>query len=291
VRQSHQDIQRILRDQGGLIGREQNPQLASALDWLLRRGQLVKVLPGVYATPTAAVDPTSRIRAVQLWNPDAVVTHEAAAKVTFWPRVALSEVRIAAPSRSMRRTGYRLSQRAIPADLVVQRHGIRCTNPALTALDLSETVGGDAIDALLRSRQATLTHLHEALARTGHRRGNLLRRRLVLESRANPWSPPERLAHRLLRDEGITGWEGNFPILVCGVAYYVDIAFPKAMLAVEIDGREYHEGPEAFEGDRSRQNDLVNAGWRVLRFTPRMLSERPWIVIAVIRTALAASRP
>ena len=51
------------------------------------------------------------------------------------------------------------------------------------------------------------------------------------------------------------------------MAYYVDIAFPKAKLVVEIDGREFHEGPEPFEQDRLRQNDLVNAGWRILRFT------------------------
>ena len=59
------------------------------------------------------------------------------------------------------------------------------------------------------------------------------------------------------------------------------------MLAVEIDGRAFHVGPAEFERDRWRQNDLVNAGWRVLRFTARMVDETPHLVIGTIREALA----
>lgn len=57
---------------------------------------------------------------------------------------------------------------------------------------------------------------------------------------------------------------------------------------MEIDGREFHVGEEEFERDRWRQNDFVNAGWRVLRFTARMVEETPHLVLAMIREALAA---
>jgi hypothetical protein len=110
----------------------------------------------------------------------------------------------------------------------------------------------------------------------------------VLESRDNPWSPPERRTHALLRKAGIIGWVGNLCVLVSGHPYYVDIGFPDHMLAVEIDGRAFRSGPEEFERDRWRQNDLVNDGWRVLRFTARMVEETPYLVIATIREALAA---
>jgi hypothetical protein len=175
----------------------------------------------------------------------------------------------------------------VPADFVVERHGLRCTAPALTALDLIDSFGGNAIDVLLRSRQATLQHLHEALAATPYRRGNNQRRHIVLESRENPWSPPERLAHRLLLDAGVTGWVGNLRVMVCGHPYFVDIGFPDINLAVEIEGREFHTAAADFENDRWRQNDLVNAGWRVLRFTARMLEEAPHLVLAAITEALA----
>ena len=73
--------------------------------------------------------------------------------------------------------------------------------------------------------------------------------------------------------------------IVAGSRYFVDIAFPAAMLAIEIDGR-VHERYDAFEHDRARQNDLVLQGWRVLRFTWAMLVERPDAVLLAIRQAL-----
>ena len=69
---------------------------------------------------------------------DAVVSHEAGARVTFWPHIRLTQVRVAACSRTARRERYELSQRTIPAELIVTREGIRCTSPALTALDLTD---------------------------------------------------------------------------------------------------------------------------------------------------------
>ncbi|HSU34607.1 MAG TPA: DUF559 domain-containing protein, partial [Propionibacteriaceae bacterium] len=75
---------------------------------------------------------------------------------------------------------------------------------------------------------------------------------------------------------------------VCGHRYYLDIAFPEIRLAIEIDGRAFHADAVAFENDRWRQNDLVNAGWRVLRFTAQMVEESPELVVAMILEALAA---
>ncbi len=286
VRASRAEIDRLLADGGGLIARRGHPDMVAAMEWLVRRGELLALLPGVYATPVAASDPLSRMRATSLWEPNAVVTHEGAAALTFWPGIRVPRIRCVAPTRTARRDGWQTSRRSIPAELIVERRGLRYTAPALTALDLVDTHGGDAIDALLRSRQGTLENLHDALMRCPGRRGNAHRRQLLIESRTNPWSAAERRAHRLLHEEAIEGWIANHPIEICGHPYWVDIAFPAHKLAVEIDGREFHEGAEAFERDRYRQNDLINAGWRVLRFTSRMLEDRPAIVVATIQTAL-----
>ena len=53
---------------------------------------------------------------------------------------------------------------------------------------------------------------------------------------------------------------------------YLDVGFRRRRLAVEIDGREFHSDRKLFETDRWRQNALVLDGWRVLRFTWRMIS-------------------
>ena len=288
VTPTQNEIKRILQEQGGLIGRRQHAELAGAIDALLARHRLVRLLPGVYAAPAAADLPMTRLRAVRLWDPDAVLTHYAAAWLTFWPTLRRPHVDMATRHRVCRRAGYVSARRVVPPELVVDREGLRCTAPALTALDLVDRCGAEPIDVLLRSRQATLAHLHDALAHSTGRRGNVERRRLVLESRDNPWSPPERRVHVLLREAGITGWIGNLRVEVSGHPYYVDIGFPIHRLAVEIDGREFHSGPAEFEQDRWRQNDLVNAGWRVLRFTARMVEETPHLVVATIREALAA---
>jgi very-short-patch-repair endonuclease len=50
-----------------------------------------------------------------------------------------------------------------------------------------------------------------------------------------------------------------------------------------VDGFAFHTTPEQFEGDRQRQNRLVAAGWTVLRFTWRDLTNRPAHVLATIQ--------
>ena len=182
--------------------------------------------------------------------------------------------------------GYEFTRRRIPAELVVSRAGLHLTSPALTALDLCATVGGDAIDQALRTRATTLALLQRAMDLTSARVGNPIRRQLLLDSRAEPWSKAERRFHRLLRDTGITGWQANRPVVLKGSTCYVDVLFRKLKLVIEIYGRLYHTGTDVFETDRRRQNLLVLDGWFVLRFTWTMIEEHPAEVIAMVREAI-----
>jgi very-short-patch-repair endonuclease len=116
--------------------------------------------------------------------------------------------------------------------------------------------------------------------------GNPTRRQLLLDSRSEPWSEAERSLHRLLRAAGITGWQANRAVLLGDLTFYVDVIFRKRKLAIEIDGRSYHNGAEVFETDRWRQNLLVLDGWCVLRFTWTRINERPEEIIAMVRHAI-----
>lgn len=262
-----------------MIGRRQYPKLAETMHGLVRAGRLRAVLPGVYAATSKADDLDVRLQAVPVWDPNAVIVGAAAAKLTFWPESEVPQIELAVTSRRGSYGNFVVSRRKIPIDLVAEVRGLRCATPALTALDLITSHGGNAIDTVLRTRAATLSQLHEALALTPSRRGNVDRRVLLLDSRDEPWSEAERDAHGLLRSAGITGWQANFPFELLSGIYYLDVAFPAHRLAIEIDGREFHEGAEVFESDRWRQNDIVLAGWRVLRFTgvdgPRPAGDRP----------------
>jgi very-short-patch-repair endonuclease len=67
---------------------------------------------------------------------------------------------------------------------------------------------------------------------------------------------------------------------------FTSTCFRRLKLVIEIDGRLYHTGAEAFETDRWRQNLLVLNGWFVLRFTWAMIEEHPEKVIAMVREAI-----
>lgn len=79
-------------------------------------------------------------------------------------------------------------------------------------------------------------------------------------------------------------------MVVSGRLYYIDIAFGGSKLAVEIDGRLHELDEDLFESDRWRQNALVRAGWRVLRFTWAMVVDHPEMVVQEIRFALRNDR-
>ena len=276
---------------GGIIARRDHPELVDALAWLVRRGVLKPVLSGIYAPADSASDLRTRIRAAMLWDVDAVLTGATAARVSFWPTIAATPVQLATCRQHRARPpGFVLHRRTINPELVRVRGGLRFTAPALTALDLCESCGGDGIDTVLRSRAATLAQLHEAMRLTAGRVGNAHRRMLLLDSRDEPWSAAERSGHQLLRAAGLEGWRSNLPVWLLGRLYYLDIAFEAVKLAVEIDGRLHEDDPDVFENDRWRQNALVQDGWRVLRFTWRMLTDYPDEVVQAVLGSLAQPR-
>jgi very-short-patch-repair endonuclease len=258
--------------------------------WLVRQGKLVPVLPGIYAPPELAHNVEILMRAVGLRHPDAVVFGAAAARTSFWPDAPVRTIQVAASTRLASRSGYTFSRRHIPVELIVERAGLRYTAPALTAIDLATFECADAIDIALRTRAATLEGMYQALRLTPNRVGNQQRLKLLIDSRNEPWSAAERLAHRILRAAGLAGWETNFPVFLEGRVYYIDIAFPHLKLAIEIDGRLHEEDKDLFESDRWRQNALVANGWLVLRFTWQMLQEHPEVVVGAIVQALLSKK-
>ncbi len=271
-----------------VIAVRRHPELAGQVRWLVRTGALVPVLPGVFAGPQAASRWEVRLSALAIRIPEAVLVGATAARVSYWPTLRTDAIECAVSGWREPQGGFSFVRRAVPAELICQRAGIRFTDPALTALDPCAVRQGDGIDQALRTRATTLDRLHDALRLTANRRGNAERRALLLDSRDEPWSAAERQCHRLLREAGITGWRVNVPVLVEGQRYYLDVAFSRVRLAIEIDGRLHEDDPQIFENDRIRQNRLVLHGWRVLRFTWSMLTQRPAEVLAVIRDALSA---
>jgi very-short-patch-repair endonuclease len=286
------ELQARLRSGGGAIKRKEHRDLSGHIDRMLRKAELVALLPGVYCAAGDVTNDFVRLRAACLWaGPDAVLTGYCAAKLTFWPGCRLERITLALPSQSKRsQPGFEVEFRRIPDWLTRQRHRATVTAPALTAVDLAGGVeGGNGIDRALLSGQASLAEMWDALRDQPHRRGNSERARLLLDSRDQPWSAAERLQHQLLRAAGISGWRANgwVPVPTPSGGYCVDVLFRREALVVEIDGWESHGTRAAFETDRRRRNELVLAGYRVLNFTWRQLVDEPDWVIGCIRRALS----
>ena len=63
----------------------------------------------------------------------------------------------------------------------------------------------------------------------------------------------------------------------------VDLYYPDARLVLEYDGGHHRE---RMVDDNRRQNQIVNAGYRILRYTSADINNRPEVVVAEVREAL-----
>lgn len=266
----HEELARLLTTQHA-ISRRDHPTLANQIRRALASREIVPLLPGTYAlAPTLQ----ARATAVSLWDPDAVITGRAAAHLTWWPELSAKTL-TGISRRELKRDvpDVTLVRRSVDPELVHEVGGLRFAHPAWNALELTDELGGDPIDEILRRRVMPLRALWWALDRMPKRKGNKMRRRLLIESRDEPWSALERQAHGLLRSSGITGWVTNHPILLEGSLSYLDLVFRRERVAIELDGWAFHSSLESFHSDRSRDLRLTRNGWTVLRFTDRTMGE------------------
>jgi very-short-patch-repair endonuclease len=81
--------------------------------------------------------------------------------------------------------------------------------------------------------------------------------------------------------------EVQYPVVVNGRRYRLDLAYPAHRVAVEYDGAEHRLQARA-RRDLVREADLAAAGWRVLRFDAHVVMSRPGEVVAEVQAVLAA---
>ncbi len=173
---------------------------------------------------------------------------------------------------------------------------ILATSVARTAADLVRSlprpIAERQIDDLLLTNRLTLAELaavHARFARQG--RPGTVALREIIEARDDTFVPPhselEQLFLEVARAAGLAEPDRQVPLP--GWADHparVDFAYPAARLVIEVDGRRFHGDRQQFELDRRRDNAAQLAGWVVLRFTWRQLTDDPAYVVRTIRQAL-----
>jgi very-short-patch-repair endonuclease len=259
-----------------------------SIRYALNQGALVKAARRVVMPAEFAPDPRAWIIAVHQSDPDLPVSGLAALWSTRsvepkFPITAISPVRRrdTAQVRFLRTT-------AVPYELLLSTSAGTCTIDELSVLVCA--ILGDfapACDALREGwvTPATLIEAVELLAPNswlGRRARSVLK-----ELSGAPWSVAELDLHRLLREAGISGWEGNRPLHPGDDASkFPDLTFRKHGLLVEVNGIEFHCGAEAVEKDIRRIAEFMLEGWEVVVVTPSMIRESPRDVLDLIRLQL-----
>ena len=70
----------------------------------------------------------------------------------------------------------------------------------------------------------------------------------------------------------------------------VDFAYPGARIAIEGHGYRVHSLKRVWENDQRRENDLVRAGWKLLKATHFQLEQHPRVFIETLRSLLRAAK-
>jgi very-short-patch-repair endonuclease len=231
-------------------------------------------------------------------GPHAVASHRAAAALWELDGVWSAPVELTVPLPRGHRLPGVIVHRSTDLDpsAATRRHGIPVTPPARTLVDLGAVVPARvverALEAALGRRLVTLMGLRAALdsvARRGRRGAGVLRG--LLEERSDAAGLVESTLEarflRICREHGLPAPLCQHEVRVGRrLVGRVDFAFPAAALAVEVDGYESHATLAAFQHDRARQNELVAAGWTVLRFTWDDVVRQPERVATAARRVL-----
>ena len=273
----------------------------------VRNGVLLRLFRNVYVVAQSELTVEQRAYAASLViSKHSVICDRTAAWIWGVDCFRWRELDVAPPLESFTTRGHRASHRAeirggerdlTPTDFVTVG-GVRVTTPLRTALDLgcrlSRRDALAAIDALMRAQNLTTGQLVACLPQFAGRRGVVQLRELAALADGRAESQGESWTRIEMHDHGLPRPELQWWVSVDGVpTFRLDLAYPRARVAIEYDGEEYHSSPEDKQADADRRAWLERHGWVVIvvdkdSFTDKALDT--WI--ENVRRALAeAHRP
>jgi hypothetical protein len=175
------------------------------------------------------------------------------------------------------------------------RDGIPITGVARTILDCAPSFDRPIrlLDDALRQKIVTWDELWRCyLGHNANGRTVAPFRRILLERDGN--TPPggefARRMAEMLTGAGLPMPTFEHPVAIDGHKYYLDLAWPAPMVAVECNDAGSHHTPKAFRRDPMKRNRCERAGWLYLEFTWWDLVHNSAEVGAQVAAALEARR-
>lgn len=285
----------------------------SALSRAVKEERVVRVAPHVYSVAPLPAWPrfvvtesgvaeahVARVRAALLsLGPAAAARRRTSAALRGWGmlREPVATVEVAVPHGARGRSSHWWQTRQV-RDLVsdaVPVGGARAlpATPALTTaldclLELPALEAVVVVDSALRAGDVTLDELRALLDTVPGVAGAAKARRALGLCDPDSGSVLESVLRVRLVRAGVVGFatQGVIRSREGRRLLRVDFLFEEACLVVETDGARWHPDGRL---DRSTDNLLAAAGWRVMRFTwAEVVHEGPRVV-ALIREALTGS--
>ncbi len=266
---------------------------------LRRGGPWQRLLPGVYLTVTGQPTREQRQIAALLYaGPASLITGPAALR-NYGIRGPESEiVDLLVPARR---------QRANRQFVVIHRTTrmprrwtsdgpLRFALPARAVADAVRETGKrpDAraiVGSAVQKSRCTVSQLADELA-AGPVRGSAQLRAVLAEVADGVRSAAEGDFHALVRTSSLPAPAFNARLFLDGVLLgIVDAWWPQAGVAVEIDSREWHFEPAAWEATMRRHARLTAAGISVIHVSPLQIRTEPARILRDIDAALRHGRP
>lgn len=247
---------------------------------------------GVYAWAGLPATPRLVLAGLQLRLPaEAAFSGRTAAWLHGLDLPPLEPVEVTVPDASSLRPARAVSARRarLAAGDVVVRDGLRVTSVPRTLADIAPALpvieGVVAFDTALRLRAATLTELHEWSALHGGVKGIRAYRRALDRAHPASESPMETRLRVTLLLGGLPrpAVQRELRTSAGELLARVDLYYASHRLGIEYDGATHRES--LAEDDR-RQNRILGAGYRLLRFTAGDVMGAPEMVVARVRAEL-----
>jgi very-short-patch-repair endonuclease len=235
-----------------------------AVKYRRKVGRLHSLHRGVYAVGHRPPPPlATAIAAVLACGPEAALSHSSAA--ALWRIIPRWPTPTHVTTTSDRRHAGIHVHRSPHADATTH-YGIRVTTPLRTLVDLADILEPKqltrAMNEALVLRLVTANELTTLLTRyPGRRTAQLTPERGATRSRLEDRFVRFIKRHRLPLPE--------FNQQIAG--HEVDAVYRDQELVIELDSRQFHTTTQAFEKDRDRDADLLNAGFSTLRITDHRL--------------------
>lgn len=168
------------------------------------------------------------------------------------------------------------------------------TTPLRTVLDCATVLPFDealaVADSALRIALLDVDQIRQAAVGSSGP-GRPARIKVAERADGRAANPFESALRAIVLDAGLDGFQPQYPIGIPGGTCYVDLGDPELKLALEADSFAFHGSRQALERDCRRYDELVRAGWLVLRYAwEHVVLERAWTTEILLDTCRLRSR-